>query len=312
MGMAADEIADGLAAALFPDDLVSPEWLAVHLDTPGLQVVDIRGHVKTEDLGGGRQKGRYLGARDEFEAAHIPGATYIDWTIDIVDPDADVKAQISPPLMFARRMESIGVGDDTSVVVVDHAGGHLATRLWWALRYYGHEKVAILDGGYQLWKEMNLPLTRETTTPPPVTFTPRPVRGLLSNRDDVLGIMLSGDRQLLDARAASQYSGEVQRGSRGGHIPGAVNLPAQSLVRRDGRWMTREEIRIEVHAAGIDLDQPVTAYCNGGVTATQLLFGLHRAGATDLSNYDGSWNEWGEHAELPVEGNRDLFAAEAE
>jgi rhodanese-related sulfurtransferase len=118
---------------ILPDSLVSTEWLMTHLDEPNLRVVDIRGYVNSRDLGGGKQVADYVGARDEYDAGHIPGAVYVDWTVDIIDPDNPVKVQIAPPHRFAEAMESRGIGDDTDVVVLDHTGGHFATRFWWAL-----------------------------------------------------------------------------------------------------------------------------------------------------------------------------------
>jgi thiosulfate/3-mercaptopyruvate sulfurtransferase len=294
-----------------PDDLVPVEWLAAHLENERVRVVDIRGYVKTEDLGGGRQKGTYTGAPEEYERGHIPGAVYVDWTKDIVDQDGTVKAQIAPPEQFKAAMDAKGIGEGIAVVVADHTGGHLATRLWWALRYYSHDDVAVLEGGYGAWGAAGLPLTTDPTdVVSNVTFTPRKREELRSEVDDVLRQMHTQSHQIVDARDGVTFRGEIQRGRRGGHIPGAINLPASSLIGKNGEWRSPEEIRGLARAAGVDVARPVTAYCNGGVTATQLMFGLHRAGMTDLSNYDGSWNEWGEREDLPAEDNRDLFGSD--
>ncbi len=281
--------------------LVSTEWLQHNLGSNGLAIVDIRGYVKSRDVGGGQQLADYVPATDEYLAGHIPGAVFVDWTVDITDPDDNVKAQIAPPQRFKAAMEVRGIGDNTSVVVVDHAGGHFATRMWWALRFYGHQQVAVLDGGFNKWLREDRPVTEVVPSPAPEVFTPNASPAMRSTWQDVQAGIGSDEITIVDARDADTYSGRVWRGARAGHIASAINLPAASLFAPDGTWKSDAELAALVEKAGIDSTSKTIAYCNGGVTATAVLFAMDRLGMTNGTNYDGSWNEWSERTELPVE-----------
>src|SRR5213082_820275 len=152
--------------------LVETSWLDEHLHDPQLRIVDMRGYVRTVERDG-VQDALYVGARDEYEQGHIPGAVYIDWSSDIVDPDEVVEAQVAPAARFAGVMGRLGIGDQHLVVAYDaHPASQFATRLWWALNYYGHDQVVILDGGLPKWQRENLPLEGTIPIYPPASFTP--------------------------------------------------------------------------------------------------------------------------------------------
>jgi thiosulfate/3-mercaptopyruvate sulfurtransferase len=286
------------------DPLVDTEWLQDHLEDPDVRVMDIRGYVKKTNLGGGRQGAEYLPAREEYDEAHVPGAVFVDWTRDITDPDNSVPAQVAPPDRFAGLMGSLGIGDGTHAVVYDHAGGQFATRLWWALTYHGHDRVFVLDGGWNKWTAEGRPTTTEVPNPAPATFTPKTRPGWRREAEEVLSVSRTGEALVLDARDEGQYTGTVMRGEgRAGHVPGARHLHADGLFGPDGTFLSDEDLEKKLREAGVpeDREAPVVAYCNGGVAATVPLFALHRLGYQNLANYDGSWNEWGAREDLPAE-----------
>jgi thiosulfate/3-mercaptopyruvate sulfurtransferase len=284
--------------------LVSTEWLARHLSHPDVRVVDMRGKV----LPPTDPKPHYFARHEDYLAGHIPGAVYIDWTRDIVDLDDSVPVQVAPPDQIAMLFSRLGIGDDTIVVAYDDNYSAFAGRLLWVLRYYGHRQGRVLNGGLLRWLAEGRPLSTALPEYPPASFTPRPQPHLRRDADALLAGLgaAAGQPLLLDARSEAEFRGRESRASRGGHIPGAVNVEYKSLIAGpDQTYLEPEELRARFLAAGIDpdslADREVVAYCNGGVSATPVALSLELITGQPVAIYDGSWNEWGSDPNKPLE-----------
>ena len=274
-----------------PGILVSTDWLAAQLADPDLRVIDA-----TWFLGGDRD------ARAEYRAAHIPGARF--WDLDaIVDTRSALPHMAAPTDLFVSRVRAMGIGDSHQIVVYDNSPLHSAARVWWNFRLMGHDRVAVLDGGLGKWLAEGravddiAPQIRDRH----LNAQRRPE--LVRDVTQVAAASKLGDHEIVDARAAERFRGEVPEprpGLRSGHIPGSKNLPFGQLYAADGTLKPVAALRAAFEAAGVDLSKPVITTCGSGVTAASLFLALERIGQRDHSLYDGSWAEWGSFPDLKI------------
>lgn len=272
--------------------LVSGDWLEAHLHDPDLKIVDATWFMP----------GTPRDPKAEYEAAHIPGAVFFD--IDAVSNHASPNPHMAPaPADFAKAVGALGIGDDDRVVVYDSHGIMSAPRVWWTFRLMGHARVAVLDGGLAKWRAEGRPVTDVATEVVPVVrqavFQPDLVRDVAQ----VLDVIENGGSQIVDARGAPRFEGaapEPRPGLKSGHMPGARNVPFNTLLAADGTMLPVADLRAVFEAAGVALDQPVVTTCGSGITAAVVSLALARAGAENVALYDGSWAEWGAAEDLPI------------
>ncbi|MBI4591739.1 MAG: sulfurtransferase [Candidatus Rokubacteria bacterium] len=277
--------------------LVEPEWLALHLDDPLVRLVDIRGIIKPPDA----PKPWYLAQRDAYRRSHIPGAGFVDWTDDIVEPTAPIHMTLAGPARFRALMERLGIGDAHTVVVYDDTGT-IGPRLWWALNYYGHAEVCVLNGGWVKWQAEGRPVTADLPKHPPAVFTPRLRSEWRVGTEEVRAGVGDPGTVLVDCRSPGEFVGEIGRGTRKGRIPGAVNVPVARFIDSRGKsWNDLTEIRKMFEAAGVTPDRRIITYCNAGVSSSVGLFALKLLGYPEATNFAGSWYEWEADPANPVQ-----------
>lgn len=274
--------------------LVSTEWLAAHMNAPDVHIVDASYYMPHEGLN----------PRAEYEAHHIPGAVFFDID-DIADSDSPLPHMLPSPEKFSSRVRKLGLGDGVRIVVYDQRGLFSAARVWWAFRFFGHNDTVVLDGGLPKW--MNEGRSVDEGVPRAVErhFTARVNSLMLRDKRQMLTNLTAKREQVLDARSAGRFEGtapEPRAGLRSGHIPGSLNLPFNDLLDPATQTiLSAAEMKERFEAAGMDMNRPVVTTCGSGLTAAVLALGLHIVGHKSVALYDGSWTEWGEPGDTPVE-----------
>jgi thiosulfate/3-mercaptopyruvate sulfurtransferase len=269
-----------------PEALVSTEWLAEHLSDPHVRVLD----------SSFKQPGVTPTARADYDAGHIPGAVYFDID-DVAQPETSLPHMIPSAERFAEKMGERGISNDDRVVVYDANGLSSAGRAWWLLRLFGHDNVALLDGGLPKWKHEGRPLETATPAVPKRQFTARFKPEMVRDKAAVIANVTSKNELVVDARSAGRFDGSAEEtwpGRRRGHIPGSRNLPFDLVTDPQTKQLKdAEALKKLFDEAGVPLDARIVTSCGSGVTACAVAFALHLIGHPGAAVYDGSWSEWG-------------------
>jgi thiosulfate/3-mercaptopyruvate sulfurtransferase len=271
------------------DVLVEPEWLEQHLNDDSIRIVEVDENPAL------------------YQEAHIPGAIGFDWRTDLQD---QVRRDFLGPDDFAKLFGGSGVSDNHLVILYGDRNNWFAAYTYWYLKYYGHDSVKLLNGPRERWIAEGRPTNAEVPAHPPVTFTAHSGdAGIRAMRDEVLNA-LGDSHQLVDVRSPQEYSGELvampgyenEGAQRSGHIPGAASVPWAQAVKEDGTFKSPDELRDLYGNKGVLSGDPVITYCRIGERSAHTWFVLHELlGEDDVKNYDGSWTEWGNLVDVPIE-----------
>ena len=292
MPSASERLVRSVSTFARPEMLATTDWLADQLAHPEVRILDVR--WRPDGTGS-----------ETFAAGHIPGAAYLDWRTELIEPagsDSTPGLRLAGPDRVAAAMGRAGVGDGSTLVIYDDSISLYASRVWWSLRAYGFDSARILDGGFTAWHAEGRPLSNASFPHAAATFTPRANPRLRLTTADVRALLGSPDALLLDARASAEYRGLEGNARRLGHIPGAVSVPVGAM-HRPGSQRLREpsELREQLHRANVARGRRMVCYDGSGVAAAKLAFVLTLLGHEDVALYDGGWSEWGDRLDLPVD-----------
>lgn len=269
-------------------ELVSTQWLDEHRQSPDVSILDCSWHLAAAKRD----------AKAEFLQQRIPGAQFFD--IDLIsDTESTLPHMLPRPEKFASHVRKMGIGDGKKVICYDSLGLYSAARVWWMFKVFGHDDIAVLDGGLPKWKAENRPLDDGPPIKPQERhFTARFQSMMVRDKSDVRKAF-----QVADARSPGRFRGEEPEprpGVRAGHMPNAKNVHYATLLNPDGTLKSETELTKIFEAAGVDITKPVVTSCGSGVTAAILSLGLATLNARDHALYDGSWVEWGSAIDTPV------------
>jgi thiosulfate/3-mercaptopyruvate sulfurtransferase len=277
--------------------LIETSELAANLDDPSLAIVDCRFDLK--DTGAGERA---------YEAAHIPGAVYAHVDRDLSGAKNGTNGRHPLPEIptFAATLGRLGIDASTQVVVYDHDSGGFASRLWWMLRWLGHDRVALLNGGFAKWTAEQRPTKAGVEARTGRVFVPHPQPHMVATASDVAELVDQSDWRLIDARASERFRGEVEPVDKvAGHIPGAVNVPFLENLDERGTFKPATDLAARFQeASGSTPTDHVVVYCGSGVTACQNLLAMEHAGLHGAKLYPGSWSEWSSDPSRPMKRSK--------
>ncbi|MBT2284242.1 sulfurtransferase [Paenibacillus polymyxa] len=271
-------------------NIVSMRWLLARMYEPDVVIADCRFLLGQPEAG-----------RQAYEAGHIPGAVYLDLEKDLSSPVSahGGRHPLPDPAVLASRLSKAGIGSNSRIVAYDDQGGMYASRLWWLLRYIGHEQVYIMDEGFSAWQNAKFPVTVDVPVQIPSSFEVNVQPQMLASVQDVQQASASGSSVLIDSRDARRYAGlEEPIDTKAGHIPGAVNYFWKDVLDWDGRWTDTGVL--EERFSKLDKNGAIIVYCGSGVSACPNVIALEEAGFSNVKLYSGSWSDWISYNENPV------------